>query len=124
MSQLTWREYRTRLAWLDLVDRNRPGKTEEYLMQVALRIVQFAGFGSSSDRMSLPLDSQKLRWTSSEVSPAYSPRELAERSAAQAKAAFVGAARGGKTQVKLVDGPRVPLPPSQASSEVDNDDRD
>ena len=124
MTTLTHREYATRLAWLDHVDRNRPSRSDEYQMQTALRVVQFAGFGSSQERMRLPLDSQKLSWVTSEVPPAYSQRELAERSAAATRAAFVGAAHDGKVGVKLVDGPRVPLPPSQRQPNPTEEDTD
>lgn len=122
MSRMSWREYLTRLAWLEFVDRNRPGKTEEYLMQVALRVIQFAGFGGSADRASLPLSSQRLEWVEPEVQPAYSKRELADRASAAMRSTLIGAASGGKVQVKQVDGPRAPLPPSQRVETSSEDD--
>lgn len=121
MSRMSWREYLTRLAWLNHVDRNRPGKTEEYLMQVALRVIQFAGFGGSSDRAGLPLSSQRLEWVEPEVQPAYSKRELAERASAALRSTLIGAASGGKVQVKQVDGPRAPLPANQRTGTIEDD---
>lgn len=120
MTVMTHREYTTRLAWLDFVDRNRPGKVEEYLMQVAQRIVQFAGFGGGKDRLELPLDSQRLEWGAKPIQPAYGRRELAARQAAAIRSTLVGAA-GGKA--RLVDGPRVPLPPSMRQP-LDEEDID
>ena len=110
--RMTWREYLTRLAWLN-EDKSRPGKTEWYLMRIAQRVMQFAGWGRKEPGQ-IPLDAQyislqEMHSSEPKPQPALSVEELRTVQSAQIKAAVL-ASVGGSKGVKIVSEHRAPLP--------------
>lgn len=93
-----YREYKLRLAWLDN-EWNRPNRSDWFLMRIAQRIQQFAGFGSGKHANKVTLEDQQVTFESTSEKTKKTEKTIAQKDieSKRAKAIWKARLKLGKT---------------------------